>query len=78
MTQFARNRGNVLDVEERASSARKCLKIIADSKPDLSRWGSADASKYERELGYANSINYAPSEPTLQWLRDMVSRYVTG
>jgi len=77
MAQFQRNRGNVLDAEERAKSARKCLQLLTDPKIPKERWGENDRKKFDKEMGFSNSMIYAPSDQTLQWLRDMVGRYVT-
>jgi hypothetical protein len=78
MADFQRNRSDVLNAEERATSARKCLQLLTENpRVPKERWKVADLNFYNRELGFANSQIYAPSDRVLQWLRDMVSRYVT-
>jgi hypothetical protein len=77
MAQFQRNRGDVLDAEERAKSARKCLRLLMEPRISKDKWSENDYRKFDREMGFSNSVIYAPSDQTLQWLRDMVSRYVT-
>lgn len=64
-------------MHERAESARKCLKLMADiNEQSLIRVKDFDFLQSQREL--ARFISYGPSEPQLQWLRDMVERYVTN
>lgn len=70
-------RDNVLNADERAVSARKCLSILRESAKS-SDMSSKDASFWASQRGLATNIKYAPSEPTLQWLRDLVERYVTN
>lgn len=75
---FQRNRSDVLSGSERVKSARKCLRLIEESQPDLNRWRTNDRTFYRQELEFAKLPTYLPSEPDLQWLRDLVSRYVTN
>jgi len=79
MTRFQHARDNILNVEERAKSARKCVLLLSakEGVRPRDRWRPGDGLKFDKESGFARAINYAPSEGTLQWLRDMVSRYVT-
>jgi len=78
MADFQRNRGNVLNAEERAASARKCIQLLSESpRVPKESWSTKDLNFFSRELGFAGSQIYAPSDRVLQWLRDMVSRYVT-
>lgn len=77
MARFQNQRGNVLDAEERAESARKCLRLLMEPTKPKDKWSENDRKKFDKEYGFAQSIRYAPSDQTLQWLRDMVSRYVT-
>lgn len=77
MAKFQQQRGNVLNAEERAKSARKCLQLLSEPRIAKERWSLGDIAMFDREYGYAQSFRYAPSEHILQWLRDMVGRYVT-
>lgn len=68
-------RDNILTPEERAASARKCLNLLEDKGAEHMR-----QRDYEFLIGQraeAKSLRYAPSEPQLQWLRDLVDRLVT-
>lgn len=75
MARPAFQRDNVLDGNERATSARKCLQLLGDVDPLAMR--ERDWEFYRSQLTESRRINYEPSEPTLQWLRDLVDRYVT-
>lgn len=76
MTKPAFQRDGILDAHERAESARKCLALMADiNEQSLIRVKDFDFLQSQREA--ARFISYAPTEPQLQWLRDMVERYVT-
>lgn len=77
MARFQQQRGNVLTAEERAKSARKCLDLLSSPRVPRPQWPEKDQRFYHREYGYAQSMLYAPSDQTMQWLRDLVSRYVT-
>lgn len=70
-------RDNVLDADERAKSARKCLQILRDGTSS-DKMSSKDSAFWASQRGLATNLRYAPSEPTLQWLRDLVERYVTN
>jgi hypothetical protein len=72
MAKFAHNRDNVLDIDERNESARKCLALLEDAKERLN----------SKELGFVEDMpnkidRWGCTEPQLQWLRDLVSKYVT-
>lgn len=76
MTQFARNRDNILNSAEIAKSARKCIGLL--DNPEVTIGMSArDHAFFSNQQHLSLKPGYTPSEPTLQWLRDMVSRYVT-
>lgn len=75
MVRPAFQRDNVLDDNERATSARKCIQLLGAVHPHEMR--EKDWGFFANQLAGSRSIQYAPSEPTLQWLRDLVDRYVT-
>lgn len=75
MTRPAFQRDNVLDDSERATSARKCIALLGDVSPHDMR--DKDWTFFSNQLAASRNIRWAPSEPTLQWLRDLVDRYVT-
>jgi hypothetical protein len=75
MARAAFQRDNVLTVDERATSARKCVSLLGDVHPHDMKAG--DWTFFSEQLAQSKNIRYAPSEPQLQWLRDMVDRYVT-
>ena len=63
-------RDNVLTLDERNASARKCLSLLEDCMERLS----------ERELGFVESMpekiqRWGCTEPQLQWLRDLTEKY---
>lgn len=65
-------RDNVLSLDERNTSARKCLVLLADCTEKLNA----------KELGFIEEMpdkieRWGCSEPQLQWLRDLVSKYAT-
>jgi hypothetical protein len=65
-------RDNVLDVNERNKSALKCLALLED----------CTARMNTKELSFVEEMpekieRWGCSEPQLQWLRDLVSKYVT-
>lgn len=65
-------RDNVLSLDERNASARKCLVLLADCTEKLNA----------KELGFIEEMpdkieRWGCSEPQLQWLRDLVSKYAT-
>lgn len=65
-------RDNVLSADERNTSARKCLKLLEDHTERMNA----------KELGFVEDMpekieRWGCSEPQLQWLRDLVSKYVT-
>jgi hypothetical protein len=65
-------RDNVLSADERNASARKCLALLEDCTERMNA----------KELGFVEDMpekieRWGCSEPQLQWLRDLVSRYVT-
>lgn len=65
-------RDNVLSLDERNASARKCLSLLKDFTERMSA----------RELGFIEEMpdkieRWGCTEPQLQWLRDLVSKYVT-
>jgi hypothetical protein len=67
-----RQRDNVLTDDERNRSARKCLALLADCTEKLNA----------TELGFVEEMpdkvaRWGCSEPQLQWLRDLVSKYAT-
>lgn len=69
------NRDNILTPEERATSARKCINLLA--QVDQSQISSKDLPFLLNQRQFSRNIRYAPSELELQWLRDLVERYVT-
>jgi hypothetical protein len=75
MTRPAFQRDNVLNDDERATSARKCIHLLGAVDPHAMR--EKDWTFFANQLAFSKNIRYVPSEPTLQWLRDMVDRYVT-
>ena len=77
MTRPAFARDNILSDSERATSARKCLKLLDEIAVPEAEMRSKDFAFYVSQTGHARSVHYTPSEPQLQWLRDMVERYVT-
>lgn len=65
-------RDNVLNEDERNKSARKCLALLED----------CTARMNSKELGFVEDMpekidRWGCTEPQLQWLRDLVSKYVT-
>jgi hypothetical protein len=65
-------RDNVLSADERNASARKCLALLEDYADQMSA----------KELGFVGDMSdkierWGCTEPQLQWLRDLVSKYVT-
>jgi len=65
-------RDNVLTGDERNRSARKCLSLLEDYT------GRMNA----KELGFVEDMpekieRWGCTEPQLQWLRDLVSKYAT-
>lgn len=81
MTKFANKRDSVLTDTERAESARKCIRLLEAGDGSLGtmlRRSSRDYAFFKEQQGYMKWANYAPTEPQLQWLRDLVSKYVTN
>lgn len=65
-------RDNVLSENERNASARKCLSLLEDATSQMNA----------KELGFVEDMpdkidRWGCTEPQLQWLRDLVSKYVT-
>lgn len=65
-------RDNVLSRSERDASARKCLALLDDCASAMNA----------KELGFVEDMpekieQWGCTEPQLQWLRDLVSKYVT-
>jgi hypothetical protein len=65
-------RDNVLSLDERNASARKCLALLEDHADRLNA----------RELSFVEDMpdkieRWGCTEPQLQWLRDLVSKYAT-
>ena len=65
-------RDNVLTDDECNRSARKCLSLLEDCTERMNA----------RELGFVEDMpdkieRWGCTEPQLQWLRDLVSKYVT-
>jgi hypothetical protein len=65
-------RDNVLTADERNASAQKCLTLLEDCTERMNA----------KELGFVEEMldkieRWGCTEPQLQWLRDLVSRYVT-
>jgi hypothetical protein len=63
-------RDNVLDLDERNASARKCLTLLEDYTDRMNA----------KELGFVEEMpdkieRWGCTEPQLQWLRDLVSKY---
>jgi hypothetical protein len=75
VSKFQHNRDGILTPEERANSSRKCLKLLAEVDLELMTDAERTFFLSSQQLNHAPS--YAPSEPQLQWLRDLVERYVT-
>lgn len=73
MTRPAFQRDNILNSDERAASARKCLNLLGDVSPHDMR--EKDRTFFTDQLARSKSLAYGLSEPQLQWLRDMVERY---
>lgn len=74
MPRPAFDRDNVLTPDERAASARKCLQLLGDVSACDVR--PKDWTFFCNQLAASKRLDYAPTEPQLQWLRDMVSKYV--
>lgn len=71
MTKPAFNRDNILSSDERIRSARKCLALLSDCAEKMNA----------KELSFVEGMpdkleEYGCTEPQLQWLRDLVSKYV--
>lgn len=75
MVRPAFNRDNILTDSERAASARRCLFILENTEGATEAMRAADYTFYVKQRGLSQNIGYAPSEPQLQWLRDLVDRY---
>jgi hypothetical protein len=65
-------RDNILSADERNASARKCLALLEDCTEQMNA----------KELGFVEEMpdkieHWGCTEPQLQWLRDLVSRYAT-
>jgi hypothetical protein len=65
-------RDNVLSSDERNASARKCLALLEGCTQKMNA----------RELGFVEEMSeevarWGCTEPQLQWLRDLVSKYAT-
>lgn len=63
---------NVLSLDERNASARKCLSLLEDYTDKMNA----------RELSFVEDMpdkiqQWGCTEPQLQWLRDLVNKYVT-
>lgn len=70
MTKPAFNRDNILSSDERIRSARKCLALLEDHTEKMNA----------KELSFVEEMpdkleEYGCTEPQLQWLRDLVSKY---
>jgi hypothetical protein len=74
MSKFQNNRGNILSVEERATSARKCIMLLNDVDED--EMSEKDLKFFLTQKTRSKYVGYQPTEPQLQWLRDMIERYV--
>lgn len=75
MSKFQHARDNILTPEERTASARKCIQILNAQENCTDRMGSGDYIFFIKHRTLVKNIRYAPSEPELQWLRDLVERY---
>lgn len=72
MTQFAFNRDNILNSEERLTSAKKCLKNIEDRIEEMtSKESSFITEIIDRISNGATEI----SERQLAWSRDLNEKY---
>lgn len=65
-------RDSILSADERNASARKCLTLLEDCTEKMN----------VRELGFVEEMpdkieRWGCTEPQLQWLRDLVSKYAT-
>lgn len=63
-------RGNVLSVDERNASARKCLALLEDHTDRMTT----------KELSFVEDMpekieRWGCTEPQLQWLRDLTEKY---
>jgi hypothetical protein len=72
MTRPAFQRDNVLSADERNRSAYKCLTLLEDCTQKMNA----------KELGFVEEMpekieRWGCTEPQLQWLRDLVEKYVT-
>lgn len=72
MSKFQHTRDNVLDADERNRSAWKCLALLEDCTQQMNA----------KELAFVEEMpdkvaRWGCTEPQLQWLRDLVSKYVT-
>lgn len=68
---MAFQRDNVLSLDERNVSARKCLALLEDYTERMNA----------KELSFVEDMpdkieRWGCSEPQLQWLRDLVSKYI--
>lgn len=64
------HRDNILSLDERNASARKCLLLLEDCTEKMNA----------KELGFVEEMpdkieRWGCTEPQLQWLRDLVSKY---
>jgi len=75
MARPAFQRDGILNLDERATSARKCINLLGAVDPY--RMAGRDWTFFCDQLAHSKRIGYAPSEPQLQWLRDLVEKYVT-
>jgi hypothetical protein len=65
-------RDNILNADEKRASARKCLALLAGFEEAMR---DKDKRFYSEQSCRSVALNYNPSEPQLQWLRDLVDRY---
>ena len=75
MTQTAFNRDGVLSVDERVTSARKCIQILDAQENCTDDMRAKDYDFYISQRAEAKRVDYAPSERVLAWLRDLVEKY---
>ena len=74
MTRLAFQRDNILNDDERATSARKCIALLKEVAA-RGHWSRKDFSFFTEQEKSSLYIDYKPTEPQLQWVRDMVDRY---
>jgi hypothetical protein len=75
VSKFQNRRDNILSAQERVESARKCIQLLNNDKVK-SGMQRRELLFLEDQLRFSNHIGFTISELQLQWLRDLVSKYV--